>query len=183
MRPVPRHQPCMVGAQEYVLARAVPGTHAMIESAGPAAWRHACGAWRTDRAIEATGEGGLLPPPRSRRSPRSHDSARVRPADRAASASQFASFGEKWKTRPPFASIGNSLRARACSMAGHPSLRPARCAVTYGAPCATIPRRRAASLYGPDSPWRSEEHTSELQSREKPVCRLLLEKKINMDRS
>src|SRR5690606_41743000 len=32
----------------------------------------------------------------------------------------------------------------------------------------------------PDSPWkwmRSEEHTSELQSRENLVCRLLLEKK------
>src|SRR5690606_40642319 len=27
--------------------------------------------------------------------------------------------------------------------------------------------------------WRSEEHTSELQSREKLVCRLLLEKKNN----
>src|SRR5690606_36231912 len=27
------------------------------------------------------------------------------------------------------------------------------------------------------SPWRSEEHTSELQSRENLVCRLLLEKK------
>ena len=26
-------------------------------------------------------------------------------------------------------------------------------------------------------PWRSEEHTSELQSRRNPVCRLLLEKK------
>src|SRR5207302_8887770 len=28
--------------------------------------------------------------------------------------------------------------------------------------------------------WRSEEHTSELQSREKLVCRLLLEKKKNI---
>src|SRR3712207_8579948 len=32
---------------------------------------------------------------------------------------------------------------------------------------------------GPPSPWpRSEEHTSELQSRQYLVCRLLLEKKI-----
>src|SRR3712207_7214943 len=29
----------------------------------------------------------------------------------------------------------------------------------------------------PDHPWRSEEHTSELQSRQYLVCRLLLEKK------
>src|SRR5690606_42134740 len=33
----------------------------------------------------------------------------------------------------------------------------------------------------PASRWRSEEHTSELQSREKLVCRLLLEKK-NQDK-
>src|SRR5690606_41178267 len=32
-------------------------------------------------------------------------------------------------------------------------------------------------LHGPDSVGRSEEHTSELQSRENLVCRLLLEKK------
>src|SRR5690606_41123168 len=31
--------------------------------------------------------------------------------------------------------------------------------------------------------WRSEEHTSELQSRENLVCRLLLEKKNNESRS
>src|SRR5690606_41117899 len=30
--------------------------------------------------------------------------------------------------------------------------------------------------------WRSEEHTSELQSREKLVCRLLLEKKLEVIR-
>src|SRR5436309_10930544 len=30
--------------------------------------------------------------------------------------------------------------------------------------------------------WRSEEHTSELQSRENLVCRLLLEKKKNNER-
>src|SRR5690606_40426774 len=32
-------------------------------------------------------------------------------------------------------------------------------------------------LAGVTNPWRSEEHTSELQSRENLVCRLLLEKK------
>src|SRR5690606_42102796 len=35
----------------------------------------------------------------------------------------------------------------------------------------------ASSGSGRASPWRSEEHTSELQSRENLVCRLLLEKK------
>src|SRR5690606_40316998 len=35
----------------------------------------------------------------------------------------------------------------------------------------------------PPSVARSEEHTSELQSREKFVCRLLLEKKTNEDKS
>src|SRR5690606_40148118 len=34
----------------------------------------------------------------------------------------------------------------------------------------------------PASRWRSEEHTSELQSRENLVCRLLLEKKKQHDR-
>src|SRR5690606_39382364 len=65
--------------------------------------------------------------------------------------------------------------------------------------CCPSPRRRAfplsslprhSRLSGPRSPgsdrhpawtaaprWRSEEHTSELQSRENLVCRLLLEKK------
>src|SRR3712207_7471558 len=33
------------------------------------------------------------------------------------------------------------------------------------------------SLYFGDAAWRSEEHTSELQSRQYLVCRLLLEKK------
>src|SRR5436309_12680650 len=36
-----------------------------------------------------------------------------------------------------------------------------------------------AELYAVIAQWRSEEHTSELQSRENLVCRLLLEKKNN----
>src|SRR5690606_41959766 len=40
-----------------------------------------------------------------------------------------------------------------------------------------VPRPRFARLLDP----RSEEHTSELQSRENLVCRLLLEKKKNTD--
>src|SRR2546425_6913811 len=35
---------------------------------------------------------------------------------------------------------------------------------------------------GPPSPWRSEEHTSELQSLAYLVCRLLLEKKKQKNR-
>src|SRR3712207_9490364 len=34
-----------------------------------------------------------------------------------------------------------------------------------------------ANWYAGQDPWRSEEHTSELQSRQYLVCRLLLEKK------
>src|SRR3712207_8908574 len=34
-------------------------------------------------------------------------------------------------------------------------------------------------LHGYESAWRSEEHTSELQSRQYLVCRLLLEKKTS----
>src|SRR5947209_9338923 len=42
---------------------------------------------------------------------------------------------------------------------------------------------RASSARGPDGPRpRSEEHTSELQSRQYLVCRLLLEKKKNSRR-
>src|SRR5690606_40505531 len=39
------------------------------------------------------------------------------------------------------------------------------------------PRRAVRGSGGPSQPSRSEEHTSELQSRENLVCRLLLEKK------
>src|SRR3989442_9650732 len=38
----------------------------------------------------------------------------------------------------------------------------------------------SASFWNSDSGMRSEEHTSELQSRPHIVCRLLLEKKINI---
>src|SRR2546428_10091744 len=47
-----------------------------------------------------------------------------------------------------------------------------------------IPDRRASSDASPvlaPSPARSEEHTSELQSRSDLVCRLLLEKKKNLN--
>src|SRR5690606_41579727 len=53
------------------------------------------------------------------------------------------------------------------------------------APSPSPPRRprrlrsSVAALPWPSGPRRSEEHTSELQSRENLVCRLLLEKKKN----
>src|SRR3712207_7249796 len=40
-----------------------------------------------------------------------------------------------------------------------------------------LPRRQHLELLRPDGVRRSEEHTSELQSRQYLVCRLLLEKK------
>src|SRR3712207_8692517 len=42
-----------------------------------------------------------------------------------------------------------------------------------------LPRSPGADLRGDRPPPRSEEHTSELQSRQYLVCRLLLEKKTN----
>src|SRR5438874_8874273 len=46
------------------------------------------------------------------------------------------------------------------------------------APGRVLSRRRVAGSMSSVSPLRSEEHTSELQSRRDLVCRLLLEKKI-----
>src|SRR3712207_9093223 len=44
-------------------------------------------------------------------------------------------------------------------------------------PSCSGPRRATKSTSWPAAPGRSEEHTSELQSRQYLVCRLLLEKK------
>src|SRR5215475_432593 len=50
--------------------------------------------------------------------------------------------------------------------------------LTARLPCIRTPRPCSSSQVQPNSkPTRSEEHTSELQSRENLVCRLLLEKK------
>src|SRR6266513_6170608 len=46
-------------------------------------------------------------------------------------------------------------------------------------PCAIASTRRCSTTSSPDARTRSEEHTSELQSRFELVCRLLLEKKKN----
>src|SRR5690606_40492627 len=49
--------------------------------------------------------------------------------------------------------------------------------IRYGRDDATEEEVLAAARSVAGGDWRSEEHTSELQSREKLVCRLLLEKK------
>src|SRR5438477_3738266 len=47
------------------------------------------------------------------------------------------------------------------------------------APSGVAARRLRRSVCAPNRAWRSEEHTSELQSHVNLVCRLLLEKKKN----
>src|SRR5690606_40181557 len=62
------------------------------------------------------------------------------------------------------------------SIAGAPPLAPTHQRATTAAAAVTIAIRRYCM--NATSRWsRSEEHTSELQSRENLVCRLLLEKK------
>src|SRR2546421_2683947 len=63
----------------------------------------------------------------------------------------------------------------ACSAAAHAEVRSAR--ATLGISGAAWGVARATPQAAPEMPSRSEEHTSELQSRSDIVCRLLLEKK------
>src|SRR3712207_8943524 len=58
---------------------------------------------------------------------------------------------------------------------GRPRSARGRTAASAGGLASGTPRRTPAALVLPES--RSEEHTSELQSRQYLVCRLLLEKK------
>src|SRR5690606_42019677 len=84
---------------------------------------------------------------------------------------------------PIFGRKGNCLgrhgSLRSSSKSGQ-SRRPAEIACSPRA-SKTPPIKLETKLSGPGSPepsaGRSEEHTSELQSRENLVCRLLLEKK------
>src|SRR3712207_7171685 len=66
----------------------------------------------------------------------------------------------------PYTTLFRSPSARSSTTSRCSSIRPT-----------TRSRRRASR--GSRSPTRSEEHTSELQSRQYLVCRLLLEKKKN----
>src|SRR5438552_15012966 len=53
-----------------------------------------------------------------------------------------------------------------------------RCAITIGHGCKKwVPDTKQSLRTSPPLTWRSEEHTSELQSPDHLVCRLLLEKK------
>src|SRR3712207_8702347 len=75
----------------------------------------------------------------------------------------------------PYTTLFRSSRngAAAGSTARSPPRGPGRrCA--WGPPCCTATR---PGTHGRSSSGRSEEHTSELQSRQYLVCRLLLEKK------
>src|SRR5690606_41402368 len=65
--------------------------------------------------------------------------------------------------------------SRGASPASHASSHSRRQALYFSNACASSPDSDQA-LSGSGAP-RSEEHTSELQSRENLVCRLLLEKK------
>src|SRR5204862_8118607 len=68
----------------------------------------------------------------------------------------------------PYTTLFRARRTRPCPPAGPGTRRPAR----------PLARRRRRDRPAP----RSEEHTSELQSRRELVCRLLLEKKKRSDK-
>src|SRR5258708_17115449 len=90
--------------------------------------------------------------------------------------------------RPPRSTLfpyTTLFRSRA-AIPGHPPPGPTWCTVRqpahrYG----LVAAARASAVYsGPEnSPSRSEEHTSELQSPDHLVCRLLLEKKNKIERT
>src|SRR2546430_11730384 len=65
------------------------------------------------------------------------------------------------------------MPAKARAKPGAPAVRHVQHDLTTGLPFAS---RSMDRVNGKD--WRSEEHTSELQSQSNLVCRLLLEKKI-----
>src|SRR3712207_7746616 len=70
----------------------------------------------------------------------------------------------------------SSCSASACGC-GPESSSATCCWATSPRRCSPCSRRRSATRWPSWRPRRSEEHTSELQSRQYLVCRLLLEKK------
>src|SRR5690606_39416086 len=86
----------------------------------------------------------------------------------------------------PYTTLFRSDRSPHCTAACHPAVRsrtalacaPVRSSAKTTAPSVVIPRPRVAAraTLVRRPAMRSEEHTSELQSREKLVCRLLPEK-------
>src|SRR6185312_6974741 len=81
----------------------------------------------------------------------------------------------RWRTRCPPAGPSPWGSAGQCSRAGASAWR-----TTCSTPWCRESGTSSPAWACPSSPccsWRSEEHTSELQSRSDLVCRLLLEKK------
>src|SRR5690606_31467435 len=87
---------------------------------------------------------------------------------------------------PPTRERRRPWRAATCAIGRAASAEPTTTHVWEKPPTASLPDSSAATreftaapvaVPTPTSTWRSEEHTSELQSRENLVCRLLLEKK------
>src|SRR5690606_12964458 len=76
-----------------------------------------------------------------------------------------------------FGQFGNSGTPPGMIGASHSSFLYGQIGGEPNVPCQPLPRLTA--VYPAASDIRSEEHTSELQSRENLVCRLLLEKKKN----
>src|SRR3712207_7085574 len=82
-----------------------------------------------------------------------------------------------FRSSPTSVSIrGNRVAGR---MAGGPRCSPARARHGEAGAARQVSRRRTRSSRVTAYWSRSEEHTSELQSRQYLVCRLLLEKKNN----
>src|SRR5690349_24148514 len=83
----------------------------------------------------------------------------------------------------PYTTLFRSQAHGPSSTVSVPSSKTARVIPAEPRIAATAPvtsSRNGMSVAAETSPERSEEHTSELQSRRDLVCRLLLEKKKNM---
>src|SRR3712207_7094194 len=74
----------------------------------------------------------------------------------------------------PYTTLFRSILIREAHHDANPPTPPARPGRRR---CDDLDRRRTGVRGGGTCPLRSEEHTSELQSRQYLVCRLLLEKK------
>src|SRR5690606_39757620 len=86
----------------------------------------------------------------------------------------YAARADGYRTGATLLAEPSELRAiRGYDAVAYARLRPHVCALPVGGPSPV----NVNALVPAQAPVRSEEHTSELQSRENLVCRLLLEKK------
>src|SRR5690606_41920706 len=107
--------------------------------------------------------------------------------DKAASALRVAATAASWSAvftdckRPTSrsVSIGERTSKVAAASRGLPPTNIGRSPPSAGRTRASAASKRSCISGGGSNMVRSEEHTSELQSRENLVCRLLLEKKKN----